>query len=133
MKKAPKKIPFMKLSGAGNDFIVVDNRTRVMDPRERPAFVESLWTRHISVGAGAGDRPLSDPPPLVYSCGPPTESATQDGRGGALRSGSDRDDRGRPRHQYRSPPLRLFRRAHLDCRGDRTRAADPPSPGFQAG
>src|SRR5437660_4522740 len=51
MKKAPKKIPFMKLSGAGNDFIVVDNRTRVMDPRKMPAFVASVCTRHLSVGA----------------------------------------------------------------------------------
>src|SRR5438445_5629907 len=51
MKKAPKKIPFMKLSGAGNDFIVVDNRTRVMDPRKMPSFVASVCTRHLSVGA----------------------------------------------------------------------------------
>src|SRR5207249_2676780 len=41
----------MKLSGAGNDFIVVDNRTRVMDPRKMPAFVASVCTRHLSVGA----------------------------------------------------------------------------------
>jgi len=51
MKKTPKKIPFMKFSGAGNDFIVVDNRTRVMDPGKVPAFVASVCTRHLSVGA----------------------------------------------------------------------------------
>src|SRR2546427_6895673 len=51
MKKAPKKIPFIKFSGAGNDFIVVDNRTRVMDPRKMSAFVTRVCTRHLSVGA----------------------------------------------------------------------------------
>jgi len=51
MKKVPKKIPFMKFSGAGNDFIVVDNRVRVVDPRKIPAFVTSVCTRHLSVGA----------------------------------------------------------------------------------
>src|SRR2546428_7925074 len=51
MKKAPKKIPFIKFSGGGNDFIVVDNRTRVMDPRKMSAFVTRVCTRHLSVGA----------------------------------------------------------------------------------
>jgi diaminopimelate epimerase len=51
MKKVPKKIPFMKISGAGNDFIVVDNRNRVVDPRKMPAFVASVCARHLSVGA----------------------------------------------------------------------------------
>src|SRR5438445_10424322 len=51
MKKAPKKIPFIKFSGGGNDFIVVDNRTRGMDPRKMSAFVTRVCTRHLSVGA----------------------------------------------------------------------------------
>src|SRR2546425_10643193 len=51
MKKISKNIPFIKFSGAGNDFIVVDNRTRVMDPRKMPSFVASVCTRHLSVGA----------------------------------------------------------------------------------
>jgi len=51
MKKVPKKIPFMKLSGAGNDFIVVDNRNRAVDPGKMSAFVTSVCTRHLSVGA----------------------------------------------------------------------------------
>ena len=51
MKKVPKKIPFMKLSGAGNDFIVVDNRNRAVDPGKMSAFVASVCTRHLSVGA----------------------------------------------------------------------------------
>src|SRR2546428_13970019 len=51
MTKVPKKIPFMKFSGAGNDFIVVDNRKRVVDPGKMSAFVGSVCTEHISVGA----------------------------------------------------------------------------------
>jgi len=51
MTKVPKKIPFMKFSGAGNDFIVVDNRNRAVNPRKMSAFVASVCTRHLSVGA----------------------------------------------------------------------------------
>jgi len=51
MKKVLKKIPFIKFSGAGNDFIVVDNRTRVMGPGKMSAFVTRVCTRHLSVGA----------------------------------------------------------------------------------
>ncbi|TAL12934.1 MAG: diaminopimelate epimerase [Nitrospirae bacterium] len=46
-----KKIPFMKFSGAGNDFIVVDNRDRVIDPKKMAAFVSGVCRRHLSVGA----------------------------------------------------------------------------------
>ncbi len=51
MKKTPKKIPFVKFSGAGNDFIVVDNRARVVDSQKLSAFASSVCTRHLSVGA----------------------------------------------------------------------------------
>src|SRR2546422_5831223 len=51
MTKLPKKIPFMKFSGAGNDFIVVDNRTRAVNPGKMSAFVASVCTPHLSVGA----------------------------------------------------------------------------------
>src|SRR2546427_7826992 len=51
MTKVPKKIQFMKFSGAGNDFIVVDNRKRVVDPGKMSAFVASVCTQHLSVGA----------------------------------------------------------------------------------
>src|SRR2546422_944587 len=44
MKKISKNIPFIKFSGAGNDFIV-------MDHRKMPSFVASVCTRHLSVGA----------------------------------------------------------------------------------
>ena len=46
-----KKIPFMKFSGAGNDFIVVDNRDRTIDPKKMSAFVAGICRRHLSVGA----------------------------------------------------------------------------------
>lgn len=46
-----KKIPFMKFSGAGNDFLIVDNRDRVIDPKKMSAFVASVCRRHLSVGA----------------------------------------------------------------------------------
>jgi diaminopimelate epimerase len=46
-----KKIPFMKFSGAGNDFIVMDNRDRAIDPRKMSAFVAGVCRRHLSVGA----------------------------------------------------------------------------------
>ena len=45
-----KKIPFMKFSGAGNDFIVVDNRDRAIDPKKMPAFVAGVCRRHLSIG-----------------------------------------------------------------------------------
>ena len=46
-----KKIPFMKLSGAGNDFIVIDNRQRLIAPKALPAFVRHVCRHHLSVGA----------------------------------------------------------------------------------
>lgn len=46
-----KKIPFMKFSGAGNDFIVVDNRNRLVSPKQMPDFVAHVCKHHLSVGA----------------------------------------------------------------------------------
>ena len=46
-----KKIPFMKFSGAGNDFLIVDNRDRVIDPKKMSDFVASVCRRHLSIGA----------------------------------------------------------------------------------
>ena len=46
-----KKIPFMKFSGAGNDFIVIDNRHRVIQPKAAPSFVAHVCRHHLSVGA----------------------------------------------------------------------------------
>ena len=44
------KIPFMKLSGAGNDFVIIDNREGVV-PYENTDFVTKVCQRRMSVGA----------------------------------------------------------------------------------
>ncbi|MBM3235726.1 diaminopimelate epimerase [Candidatus Poribacteria bacterium] len=43
-------IPFMKLSGAGNDFVIIDNRYNVI-PTDEVNFVIKVCARRISVGA----------------------------------------------------------------------------------
>ncbi|MCG0274959.1 MAG: diaminopimelate epimerase [Thermosediminibacteraceae bacterium] len=45
------KIPFMKMSGCGNDFIVVDNRSGIMQEFNLPEFVRRVCTRRVSLGA----------------------------------------------------------------------------------
>ncbi len=44
-------IPFSKLNGSGNDFLLIDNRGGVMDGIDRPAFVSRVCDRARSVGA----------------------------------------------------------------------------------
>lgn len=44
------KIPFMKLSGAGNDFVIIDNLKRIV-PYENTDFVAKVCERRMSVGA----------------------------------------------------------------------------------
>ena len=46
-----KKIPFMKFSGAGNDFIVIDNRRRIIEPKAMASFVAHVCRHHLLVGA----------------------------------------------------------------------------------
>ena len=43
-------IPFMKLSGAGNDFVIIDNRHSVI-PANEVDFVMKVCARRVSVGA----------------------------------------------------------------------------------
>ncbi len=43
------KIPFMKLSGAGNDFVIIDNRQNIIP--EENNFVTRVCARRVSVGA----------------------------------------------------------------------------------
>ena len=45
-----KKIPFIKFSGAGNDFLVIDNRDHVVAPKKMSTFVAQVCKRHLSVG-----------------------------------------------------------------------------------
>ena len=46
-----KQITFYKLSGSGNDFIIVDNRNKVVDEEGLPDFVAKVCRRKMSVGA----------------------------------------------------------------------------------
>jgi diaminopimelate epimerase len=48
---AESRIPFMKFSGAGNDFIVIDNRNRVVQSKAMSEFVVQVCRHHLSVGA----------------------------------------------------------------------------------
>lgn len=49
-KARGKPIPFMKLSGSGNDFILIDNRERVVDSRLAGALAAKVCTHRMSVG-----------------------------------------------------------------------------------
>jgi len=49
-RSGPKPIPFMKLSGSGNDFILVDNRERVVAPKRASALAAQVCTHRMSVG-----------------------------------------------------------------------------------
>ena len=44
-------IAFTKMSGSGNDFILIDNRARVVDEEALPRFITGICRRRISVGA----------------------------------------------------------------------------------
>jgi diaminopimelate epimerase len=48
---ADRAIPFWKMSGSGNDFVVIDNRDRVLPPDEAPAFTRAVSRHRVSVGA----------------------------------------------------------------------------------
>ncbi|MFN4190757.1 MAG: diaminopimelate epimerase, partial [Pseudothermotoga sp.] len=45
------KIPFYKMNGAGNDFIVIDNRDGILDSFDIKNFVKSVCRRRKSIGA----------------------------------------------------------------------------------
>lgn len=46
-----RPIPFWKMSGSGNDFIVIDNRAGAIQSHEVPAFARAVCRHRISVGA----------------------------------------------------------------------------------
>jgi diaminopimelate epimerase len=46
-----EKIEFYKMSGSGNDFIVVDNRDRIVDETDLLNFIVKVCRRKMSVGA----------------------------------------------------------------------------------
>jgi diaminopimelate epimerase len=43
-------IPFMKLSGSGNDFILIDNREQIVAPRRAGALAAKVCAHRMSVG-----------------------------------------------------------------------------------
>ena len=45
------KIPFMKMSGSGNDFILIDHRDPFLDENHMKEFIQKVCQRRISVGA----------------------------------------------------------------------------------
>ncbi len=45
-----KPIPFTKMNGSGNDFIIIDNRSGIA-PQNLPAFIRGVCRRKLSVGA----------------------------------------------------------------------------------
>jgi diaminopimelate epimerase len=45
------KIPFMKMSGSGNDFILIDHRRPLLDRNRMKKFAQKVCRRRISVGA----------------------------------------------------------------------------------
>ncbi len=44
-------ITFFKMSGSGNDFIIVDNRNKIVDEIDLPVFISRICRRKMSVGA----------------------------------------------------------------------------------
>ncbi len=46
-----KKIPFYKMQGSGNDFILIDNRRGTLKGRNLKALARQVCDRHYSVGA----------------------------------------------------------------------------------
>jgi len=44
-------IPFSKMSGSGNDFIIIDNRARVVEDNGLTEFIRKVCRRKMSVGA----------------------------------------------------------------------------------
>lgn len=47
----PARLPFAKMSGSGNDFVMVDNRTAIIPPDQEVAFTRAICDRRRSVGA----------------------------------------------------------------------------------
>lgn len=46
-----EKVPFMKMNGCGNDFIVIDNREGIMQDFDLYEFIRHVCARRVSIGA----------------------------------------------------------------------------------
>ncbi len=45
------EIPFTKMTGSGNDFVVIDHRAPLFDPEEIPEFARAVCRRGVEIGA----------------------------------------------------------------------------------
>ncbi len=45
------EIPFTKMTGSGNDFVVIDHRAPLLDPGEAAAFTRAVCRRGLGIGA----------------------------------------------------------------------------------
>jgi diaminopimelate epimerase len=61
-REVPHGVPFWKMSGSGNDFVVVDNRTGLVPAGEMEAFARRVCERRVSIGAD-GVVLIDDPAP----------------------------------------------------------------------
>jgi len=50
-EQSMEKMPFHKMSGAGNDFILIDNREKIVDEKNLASFIKNVCCRKMSVGA----------------------------------------------------------------------------------
>lgn len=48
---SPATLAFVKMSGAGNDFVLVDHRVPILEEADKPAFVRGICRRRFGVGA----------------------------------------------------------------------------------
>jgi len=46
-----KKIPFIKMNGCGNDFVIIDNRSKIVSEKNLIDFARKICKRKVSVGA----------------------------------------------------------------------------------
>jgi len=46
-----KKIPFVKMNGCGNDFVIIDNRRKVIFEEDLNNFAQKICKRRVSIGA----------------------------------------------------------------------------------
>lgn len=62
-------IPYTKMQGAGNDFIVIDNRTLKFSHEQLSQFAAQVCHRKFSVGADAVMAVDFPQEPLIFGCG----------------------------------------------------------------